>query len=356
MSAGIPNGPSARPRSGSCRWGSFTPVPGIWQARATHGLWTPVDLSIGVIGIVPLPGVPVQGFPVLRRWYDDRVCRDETRGNPLTLRAGSEWYAGPPELGHAEDTAPEPPPLRKDPASLASSTTSLLYLVIMTSAAGVIAVACVGARALHSCAFANAPWAVFTAITCVCFLCWLSCVRENAATYGPGCVSAHRNWTVGGWLCPVVNLWVPYRILADLLQASSRPDPRPGMAGVLAAPPERPAGTVALRLWCVLWHGMWFALLFASFDASGAMSRWLAELGFLVLSIGAAGCAIAVVTAVTRGQERREADPYFRPEGIPRAAPAWFWLAAAGLIVALVIVARVVPLGQLTAFRELFVP
>jgi hypothetical protein len=273
----------------------------------------------------------------------------------LALRAGSERHAGSPDLAQAGGTAPRPPYLRKDPAQLASTTTGFLHLVIVASALGALIVASVGTSVPHVSAFANVPWAVLTAITGISFLCWLSCVRKNAATYGPGSVSAHPNWTVGGWLCPVVNLWVPYRILADLLQATSRTDPHPGMASVLAAPPERPAGTVALRVWCVLWHGMWFAFLFASFDASGAW-WWRAELAFLVLSIGAAACAIVVVTTVTRGQDCRMADPCFCPESTPRAAPAWFWLAAAAVIVALLTVARVVPLGQLTAFKDLIVP
>jgi hypothetical protein len=249
-----------------------------------------------------------------------------------------------------------PPPARKDPSPLASSTTAFLYLVIMASGMGAALVAAAGPGVGQATALANALWVMFTALTCICFLSWLSCVRQNAATYRPGCVSAYRDWTVGGWLCPIVNLWVPYRILADLLQATSRPDADPGMAVVLAAPPRRPAGTVWLRVWCAAWHGMWFAFLFASFDASGVNSRWLAELGFLVLSIGAAACALVLVKTVTREQERRVGDSCFRPARAPRAAPAWFWFAAAFMIVALVAAARHMPPEYMTALKDLFVP
>jgi hypothetical protein len=245
-------------------------------------------------------------------------------------------------------------PLRKDLAPLGYTTNVWLALVIGVSVLGALFVLAEGSDMAVTYALVGLLWVAVTGGSAICFLRWLYFARRNAASYGPGGVGAFRQWTVGGWLCPVVNLWIPYRVLADVLRATA-----PGESGpppVLAAPPERPAGTRVLRLWCAAWHAMWLALLTASFSTTSARVSWLAELAFLVLSIGAAACMIGIVTTVTRGQARREADPYIEPASVPQAAPAWFWVAVVPAFVIFMTVSRHLPLGHLAAFRDLFVP
>lgn len=57
----------------------------------------------------------------------------------------------------------------------------------------------------------------------IVFVNWTYSARVNAELFG----GAHsqrlgRGWAVGGWVCPVVNLWFPYRIVADIYRASAR--------------------------------------------------------------------------------------------------------------------------------------
>jgi hypothetical protein len=254
---------------------------------------------------------------------------------------------------HQEVLLPAPRP-RKDASGPANTAIVWLCLVMMVNVVGAFFVLTAGAEAGLASGVASALWLMATGVTGIFFLAWLYRARRNAATYGPGCVRAYRTWTVAGWLLPVANLWIPYRILADLLRASDRPDP--DALPVIAAPPQRTAGITALRVWCVAWHGMWLVLLTAVVHKDIAVSTWVPDLTFQLLSIGAAASAIAVIMTVTRGQERRAADPYFRPVSMPRGAPAWFWPAAAVVFIALATKAHDVPLGHLSALRDLFVP
>jgi hypothetical protein len=244
--------------------------------------------------------------------------------------------------------------LRKDLTALGYTTTTWLAMVIGVSVLGAAAVLASGPFVQVIFGLVDLLWVVVTGVAGICFLRWLCRARRNAATYEPGCVGVCRQWTVGGWLCPIINLWIPYRVLADVLWTTAQSEPE--TPPILAAPPVRPAGRRVLRVWCVAWHGMWLAFLTAIYDTHGAEVAWLAELAFLVLSTGAAACMIGVVWIVTRGQELRESDPYVEPAAVPRAAPAWFWGAAVAMIVTLMTVAHHLPLGHLAAFRDLLVP
>ncbi|WP_081878052.1 DUF4328 domain-containing protein [Nocardia brasiliensis] len=58
---------------------------------------------------------------------------------------------------------------------------------------------------------------------------WLWRARHNAEAL---CTARHRlanGWVIGGWFCPVVNLWFPHTIMSDVWRAS---DPR--------TPPDAP--------------------------------------------------------------------------------------------------------------------
>lgn len=244
--------------------------------------------------------------------------------------------------------------MRKDLAPLGYTTNIWLAMVIGVSVLGALFVLAEGSDMQVTYALAGFLWVAVTGGSAICFLRWLYYARRNAASYGPVGVGAFRQWTVAGWLCPVVNLWIPYRVLAGVLRATAQAEP--DTPAVLAAPPERPAGTRVLRVWCAAWHGMWLALLTASFSTTSAQVSWLAELAFLVLSIVAAACMIGIVTTVTRSQARREADPYIEPASVPQAGPAWFWAAVAPAFVIFVTVAHHLPLGHLAPFRDLFVP
>ncbi|GAB2560133.1 DUF4328 domain-containing protein [Kribbella endophytica] len=71
---------------------------------------------------------------------------------------------------------------------------------------------------------------------------WLWQARENSEILKPPFAttyqgydagsSAHRHstgWTVGGWLCPVVQFWYPLQVVGDVIRASEPPN-QPGIA------------------------------------------------------------------------------------------------------------------------------
>jgi hypothetical protein len=59
-------------------------------------------------------------------------------------------------------------------------------------------------------------------IAAVVFLVWAWRSRINAELIaGPDTQRRRRGWTIGGWICPVANLFVPFQIMTDIYQASS---------------------------------------------------------------------------------------------------------------------------------------
>jgi hypothetical protein len=60
-------------------------------------------------------------------------------------------------------------------------------------------------------------------VTAVVFLSWLGRARDNAELIaGHASQRLSRGWTIGGWFCPVVNLWFPYQAMTDIYRASAR--------------------------------------------------------------------------------------------------------------------------------------
>jgi hypothetical protein len=57
----------------------------------------------------------------------------------------------------------------------------------------------------------------------VVFIVWLWRARVNAEQIHPEGHRMRRGWTIGGWFCPVVNLWFPFRIVTDVWVASLPP-------------------------------------------------------------------------------------------------------------------------------------
>ncbi|MGO4648918.1 DUF4328 domain-containing protein [Nocardia sp. 2YAB30] len=84
----------------------------------------------------------------------------------------------------------------------------------------------------------------------IAVIAWLWRAHRNAEAL---CAARHRlpiGWVIGGWFCPVVNLWFPHTILADVLRASDPiiPADAPDLRG-------RPAGPVVTVWWLSLLAG-----------------------------------------------------------------------------------------------------
>ncbi|MFF9286563.1 DUF4328 domain-containing protein [Streptomyces griseosporeus] len=225
-------------------------------------------------------------------------------------------------------TTPEPAPMPtwanaappgawlRSPAALGRATAVLLGLVIATDlfacyadwlemdVTGELADGVTGANVIDRADHADALYGmagiaqgVALVATAVVYLCWLWRIRVNAEVFDASRHRMKRGWTIGAWFCPVVNLWFPRRVVADIWDASARWGSRPGHTPVNA--------------WWTLW------LLSVVVDQYAARSYRQAETAEELrkasttmlfsdcLDIAAAVLAIVVVVLLTRMQERK---------------------------------------------------
>ncbi|MEU1202978.1 DUF4328 domain-containing protein [Streptomyces sp. NPDC005813] len=85
--------------------------------------------------------------------------------------------------------------------------------------------------------------------TAVVFVCWFHRVRVNAEVFGPQEHRMRRGWAVWGWFVPVVNLWFPRRVAADIWDASA---PLPTLS--LADGTRMPSSShLLLNSWWLTW-------------------------------------------------------------------------------------------------------
>ncbi|MEV6809534.1 DUF4328 domain-containing protein [Streptomyces sp. NPDC051132] len=217
----------------------------------------------------------------------------------------------------------------RPPAALGRATALLLGLVIATDlfacyadlltvdVAGDLADGAAGTgvtgRAEHADTLyhaAGVAQGVALVATMVVYLCWLWRVRVNAEVFDASRHRMRRGWTIGGWFCPVVNLWFPRRIVADTWDASAPWGTRSGHTPVNA------------------WWTLWLIGLVAGRSADGASRRAetpdevreaaRAMLFSDALDIAAAVLAIVVVVRLTRMQDRK-----VRSGGLPAPAPVF---------------------------------
>jgi hypothetical protein len=144
---------------------------------------------------------------------------------------------------------------------------------------------------------AVAGWSLLYAVavlaTGIVFIIWLYRARMNAQALGGRFQRRSPGWAIGGWFCPVVNLWFPYQIVTDVRrEADGEPKGYP------------------LHRW---WWGFWIAT-----GVAGAQSRFQtgddvdsltlatdSAIVEFVLAIPAAILAVFVVRAITQSWERR---------------------------------------------------
>jgi len=140
------------------------------------------------------------------------------------------------------------------------------------------------------------------------FLVWFYRARKNAdgrgqdQRWGPG-------WAIGAWFVPVVWLWFPYQIMADIWRAN--------------LPAERRANAARLP---GFWWGCWIAgdIFGAIALASARAAPGLHTITYVLAGLSAAAAAIlliVIVRVITRGPVGREpaaAQPSLAPQdGVP---------------------------------------
>ncbi|MFM9567894.1 DUF4328 domain-containing protein [Streptomyces turgidiscabies] len=73
----------------------------------------------------------------------------------------------------------------------------------------------------HKSAFASMVFLYAMTLAIVLFLVWLARSRRNAQQLSPLASVPSPGWTMGAWFIPVVNLFVPRRLVLDIGRASS---------------------------------------------------------------------------------------------------------------------------------------
>lgn len=136
---------------------------------------------------------------------------------------------------------------------------------------------------------------VATLLCAVAFLLWLLRVRDNARALSGQAPRYAWPWVYLGWIVPVVNLWVPRGVVADVHRKS--------------APGERLPRAVN---W---WWGLWLAGMLSGVgqmytgSTDDTIARAYSDVQYLLVAdaalVGAAVAGVFVVRAITAVQQAR---------------------------------------------------
>jgi hypothetical protein len=136
----------------------------------------------------------------------------------------------------------------------------------------------------------------------VVFLVWLSRARRNAEVL---CDAPHRRgrgWVIGGWFCPVVNLWFPYQVVDDVERAS-RPDNHPDLADLRSMP-----GSTRVGVWWALWlaglviNRFAWTVLRGTITLEAIRTAAIAYTLSTMLLVGAAGLMVMIMRRISAWQ------------------------------------------------------
>jgi Domain of unknown function (DUF4328) len=132
------------------------------------------------------------------------------------------------------------------------------------------------------------------------FLMWLWQARQNAEILSRAPHRRSRVWLTLSWLIPVVNLWFPYQIVADIYRAS-RPDNPRDLADLRTVP-----GSPLLPVWWILWLvGNILAIVVAyDTDLSDDTARLLLIINALAM-LGAGALLILIMRKISEWQRPR---------------------------------------------------
>lgn len=112
----------------------------------------------------------------------------------------------------------------------------------------------------------------------VAFLIWVARVRGNAVLIaGEQSQRRSHGWAIGGWVCPIVNLWFPYQIMADIYRASAR----------------RAGSQIVGWWWAALMSNVILSDIVVRVISSGPVSTDMVRSDAVVLSV----CAVLIVVA-----------------------------------------------------------
>ncbi|MFJ4679224.1 DUF4328 domain-containing protein [Kitasatospora sp. NPDC088783] len=194
------------------------------------------------------------------------------------------------------------------PRALATACSVLLGLTGLSALWNAAAVLILGAapQSPTDTAFLGAGDIVevlLTLATAVVFIVWLYRVRVNVEVICPQVYQRGRGWTIGAWFIPFANLYLPWRVTADIWNASGPTDrhgvPQPVRTGVVNA-----------------WWTAWVVSL-----VLGRLQAPVLEIASELVTAVAAVLAVLVVHGLTAMQERHA-------EAARTAAPTFSWVPA----------------------------
>ncbi|MEU6663665.1 DUF4328 domain-containing protein [Streptomyces sp. NPDC046821] len=147
---------------------------------------------------------------------------------------------------------------------------------------------------------ARVQWTVLL-VTAVVFIVWFQRVRINAEVFRPDGHTKVRAWAVWGWLVPLANVYIPWRIARDTWDASLRE------TGMMR---EKTAHAV-INCWWTLWlvGNVFDGLAAYNYDKADSLSAYKSSVEMSMvadgLDIAAAVAAIVFVRTLTRMQKEK---------------------------------------------------
>ncbi|MEH0421702.1 DUF4328 domain-containing protein [Streptomyces sp. B21-083] len=135
----------------------------------------------------------------------------------------------------------------------------------------------------HKLAFVSMVFLYLMTLAIVLFLVWLARSRRNAQELSPRASVPSPGWTIGVWFIPVVNLFVPRRLILDIGRASS------------SSWGQR-RNTTLVNLWWVAWVSHTLVLVAAAQVAPGSMAFLVAAETFMIAAAVLLGLVIERVT------------------------------------------------------------
>ncbi|ELP66014.1 DUF4328 domain-containing protein [Streptomyces turgidiscabies] len=143
----------------------------------------------------------------------------------------------------------------------------------------------------HKAAFASMVFLYAMTLAIVLFLVWLARSRRNAQQLSPLASVPSPGWTIGAWFIPVVNLFVPRRLVLDIGRASS-------------GSWEQRRGTTLVNLWWAAWVSHTLMLVVAAQVAPGSIALVVAAEALMIAAAVLLGLVIERVTAIQSSAPR----------------------------------------------------
>ncbi|MFB4318506.1 DUF4328 domain-containing protein [Actinomadura sp. 21ATH] len=134
--------------------------------------------------------------------------------------------------------------------------------------------------------------AVMAGVTGLLYLAWL----WRAYGQSPGPHRHHRAWVLFGWFCPLVNLWVPPRIVYDVWVTSGR----------FRAPQRHAAAMIVTGWWTCVVLGVGLGKIFTiSSVHTLAEARFAVHVGVAATACQALAAALCMATVFEITREQR---------------------------------------------------